>query len=147
LYTEVQAEHYQWYKEGSVLEGATHNTLKINEPGSYMVQVSEGACKALSDPHDVGEILATNTGFTIQHVELFPNPVVNHLSLRIYLNEPAKVRLTLYDFQGTELWSKDLESVSSYTAPKIDVSNYPPGIYFIKIAAGQEVLTSKIIKR
>ncbi len=147
LYTDAQAENYQWYKEGMVLEGATQNTLIINETGSYMVQVSEGNCNALSDPHEVEEILATNTNFTIQQVEIFPNPVVNHLSTRIYLNETAEIRLTLYDFQGTELWSQDLESISSYTASKIDVSNYSPGIYFIKIAAGQEVLTRKIIKR
>ena len=147
LYTDVQAENYQWYKEGLVLEGATQNRLIINEIGSYMVQVSEENCKALSDPHEVEEILATNTNFTIQQVEIFPNPVVNRLSVRIYLNETAEIKLTLYNFQGTELWSQNLESISSYTAPKIDVSNYPPGIYFIKIAAGQEVLTSKIIKR
>ena len=147
LYTDVQVENYQWYKEGLVLEGATQNTLIINETGSYMVQLSEGYCNALSDPHEVEEILGTNANFTIQQVEVFPNPVVNNLSLRIYLNKITEIGLALYDFQGTRIWSQILESGSSYAAPKIDVSNYPPGIYFIKIAAGQEVLTSKIIKR
>ncbi|GJM29968.1 MAG: hypothetical protein DHS20C17_26030 [Cyclobacteriaceae bacterium] len=148
LLVEEQATHYQWYKDGIVLEGSTSNSLKVHETGSYTVQISEDNCTNISEPFVAEDIrIFTQDNYTFEQVDIFPNPVVSHMTVEIHLNGSAPTSLAVYDFQGTILHTQDLGVVTSGTISQLDVSDLTSGIYFIKIASAHEVVSRKFIKK
>lgn len=73
-------------------------------------------------------------------MQVYPNPVSNQLT--IYNNETTIDRIEIYDFAGKQIISSQ-QSINKHT---IDVSNYPAGIYLIKIYSEKYVQTATIIK-
>lgn len=54
------AYSYQWYKEGNKIEGAVEASYQASEPGSYYVEVSNGACTKKSPTVSVNYFTAEN---------------------------------------------------------------------------------------
>lgn len=54
------AYSYQWYKEGSKIDGAVEAVYKASEPGSYYIEVSNGACTKKSPTVSVNYFTAEN---------------------------------------------------------------------------------------
>jgi hypothetical protein len=149
LITEQPATYYQWYKDRVVLEGATQNFLKITKPGSYMVQIADENCSNISEPFVVQEAtaFANSDDYIFEQVEIYPNPVENQLTARIFINESTHTRITIVDFQGNPVLTQDLGKVASAYISTLNLSSLPAGLYFIKITAGQEVVSRKFVKR
>lgn len=148
LSIDQQADHYQWYKEGVVIEGADQNLLKITEPGNYLVQTSLGnRCTATSKPLYVEIPRPTaRVSQTINQVDLFPNPVADNLNLQIHLSASAEANVSIHDFLGNVVMDQNLGIVNAHFVEKLNLSHYPSGVYIIKINAGQEVVSRRFIK-
>lgn len=72
--------------------------------------------------------------------ELYPNPVVDHVALRVE-SEAAAV---LFDAFGRRVASV---RCAAGEVAKIDLSDYPAGCYFVRIVVGDRVYNRPIIKR
>ncbi len=65
--TDKAGNKYEWYKNGTLIQGASANSYLVKEIGKYSVKVTNGTCSASSIPVDVtGTIdpkpVLTNTG-------------------------------------------------------------------------------------
>src|SRR5690606_30124659 len=74
-----------------------------------------------------------------ENIHVYPNPVSETLNIGL-LGLVSEV--TLYNFGGQVLLQK-----TESTNIAIDMNNYQPGIYFIKIADSNSITVHKIIKR
>ncbi len=86
----------------------------------------------------VVEVLSVDNFNSIDDVSVFPNPVVDIVSIEI----PETIRVSqiiLYSLSG-----KKLETTRETT---IDISGYSTGVYFLKIITTRGSITKKIIKR
>lgn len=86
LLTSSPAPAYQWYLDGGLIDGATEQTLIVEVPGFYTVEVfAANGCSVLSEPQQVITVGIENAFgdvFTIQ-----PNPARDV----IYVKAPASV--------------------------------------------------------
>lgn len=115
------------------------------EPGEYNAEIHFTSYPEVGTPIidvtmnvvtggvSVSENNNLSDGFTV-----FPNPVSGNLFIEVY-DIPCKLSLT--NNQGILLKSKTLNTKSS----QIDLSEYKPGIYFIKIEAGDKSLFKKLV--
>ncbi len=82
-------------------------------------------------------------GFTYN---LYPNPVIDHLDLEVYLPRPANVKMQLSDRQGrlikAENWGRLPEGISSR---QIDMSLYLRGEYVLNIWLEDSYGVSEVI--
>ena len=69
---------------------------------------------------------------------IYPNPVSS--DLMIEKNQDSPGQLFLYDLAGHQILSETINKKK-----EISVSNYNPGIYFLKVKTGQHTLVKKII--
>ena len=65
--TDKAGNNYEWYKNGTLIQGASANSYLVKEIGKYSVKVTNGTCSSSSIPVDVtGTIdpkpVLTNTG-------------------------------------------------------------------------------------
>jgi hypothetical protein len=80
---------------------------------------------------------------TVSKFDIFPNPVKSDLVIKYSQNlVPDHSTIQIYNLTGQVLLEKSIEN----SREKIDCSSIPQGIYFVKIMAGETVMTKKMIK-
>ncbi len=77
-------------------------------------------------------------------ISLFPNPVVNALSVDLGTSLDHPINVAVYDFIGQELIKLIVKP--NTRAINIDTSELETGVYFIKIQNGSQELTRKFAK-
>ncbi|MEM7367380.1 MAG: PQQ-dependent sugar dehydrogenase [Bacteroidota bacterium] len=83
--------------------------------------------------------------FGVGAIRLFPNPVVDRLTLEFSeINEQAFIRLT--NLQGQTVFLRKWVGSSENEDKGIDVKFLPTGIYIYEISDGTKTITGKLIK-
>ena len=85
----------------------------------------------------VVKILGTN-----KDIAVFPNPTKDHLSL-VFGNEFLEGNLSLFDLTGKKL---ETYSISSQNKISLNLTNYDPQIFVVRISNGLKARTFKISK-
>lgn len=131
----------QWYFNGSAIEGATGNTYKPSEAGTYSLQVTVDGCTSqLSD-----EVPVIVTGIAQQsetQLRLYPNPVGETL----YIISPyptAKMNVRLAPMNGKQIESRTTTNATL----AIDVRDYPAGLYIAVIECKGQRYYVKFVKQ
>lgn len=78
---------------------------------------------------------------------IYPNPSTGLLNIKFKPEEVQSVDMDLYDLSG-RLVRKLIDRKTIQPEPQtlqVDISDQPPGIYFIRIAAGNEVKTERVV--
>ncbi len=77
---------------------------------------------------------------------VYPNPSGGLINIKIQLAEEEWVQLDLYDLNGRLIRNllSEIQLPELRTIP-IDISDQPPGIYFVKITAGNMEKTERVI--
>ncbi len=126
-----------WYFNDVVIPGATGQSITATESGVYKAEVTVGACKTI----DSYEFVVTGLEDESLGITVYPNPVVDELIIQ-GLNK-VKV-ITIVSNTGLQLQTLEVSESSA----KINMTNYPAGLYLIKlIGSNNAVSTFKVIKK
>ena len=97
------------------------------------VQVT-GPCQTLTGMEEV------NSSSTIN---IFPNPATNQLTID---NGKWKIEsVAIYDVTGREVYSENHQTPNSKSQTLLDVSNFPEGVYVVRIQTTEFNETKKLI--
>jgi len=133
----------QWYLNGAKIAGATADSFKPMQAGSYAVKVTVDTCSSkLSDPIEikvVTEILPTDFD-----VKLSPNPVTTELNLVFPDNAVEQTRtVEVMDLQGRVL-SSVTGTTNEFT---MDVSSLSPSLYILRATHAGQTKIFKLVKK
>ena len=75
------------------------------------------------------------------------NPNPNHGVFTISMDNPEreKIGLTIFNIEGKLVFSKDILNPNDIMSQKIDLSDLPSGVYFVKIKIGELTKSKKLI--
>jgi len=128
----------QWYRNDTLITGATNQTDSLNGFGNYYDIVTLNGCT--SDTSNV--IVFTNAGIketTLNNaVQIYPNPANDY----IIIEAPQKAEIEILNIQGQLI--KTILSTNSKT--KVDVSAMPKGLFIIKLKIGQKIAVKRFVK-
>jgi hypothetical protein len=79
-----------------------------------------------------------NTQLSHEGIKLFPNPVGDHLNVRLF--EGKVISAKILSLNGQEIMEVKVNE------DKIDLSDLKPGTYIISIDAGKKLINEKISK-
>jgi hypothetical protein len=80
------------------------------------------------------------------HINVFPNPVTDKLSLILPKNELTSNGSSI-DIRIYNAWAKEVKALHVQAENFVaDVSEFPTGVYFVKIMLKEKMLVSKFIK-
>jgi subtilisin family serine protease len=83
-------------------------------------------------------------------VEIYPNPFQDHFFIRIPVLDPegSTIYLEIFELLGREIYKREFSTSISGTQLCIDtLSNWPSGIYFIKLTIATEtIIKQKLLK-
>jgi bacillolysin len=134
---------YQWYKDGILINGATNQTYKPTQDGSYTVKITNtNSCSATSDSYPY---IVNGIGTTVLDaaVRIYPNPASEAIYIEAPLNGNNVININVYSVIGKLIYQ---ETYTNNGQPHpINVSGIAAdGIYFIKLQSGAESTTRKI---
>ncbi|HVI44319.1 MAG TPA: PKD domain-containing protein [Chitinophaga sp.] len=136
------ARSYQWYRNGSVIPGATTRTIRAKADGSYYVTVGSGGdCNATSAPLAMIITAVNEAVLTANPLKIFPNPSAGAVYLQLE-KQPAKpLYIAVYNHTGLMVHSvlvKDKQTV-------MDLSRLPKGIYYVQVQGTEKQKAIQVI--
>lgn len=81
----------------------------------------------------------SSTDFEGNTFKVYPNPVVNVLNIQ---SNEAVSKVAVYNVLGQNVYSKTPNAIS----PKVDMSTFKSGVYFVEVTIGNSTKTVKVIK-
>jgi len=126
---------YQWLdcdNNYAPILGETNQSFTATANGSYAVEVTQNGCVDTSTCEQVNNVGINEIN---SRITLHPNPTTGILELQ---GISSSFKVDVYDYAG-----KCLNSTSRST---IDLSDYPSGIYLLKVAYGDKTEELRVVK-
>jgi|GEM_PF-6692003 len=95
---------------------------------------------------DLTEVVSVPTTNIITMVNIYPNPAHYQLNIELNQKHPALVEIVICDLLG-DIVKNVTSNVSDVNKNliTIDISNFPKGMYIVKIITAQEVLAKSVL--
>ena len=127
---------YQWYLNGNPIPGANASNFEPSITGDYSLELTnENGCSVKSEFVNYTGIDAIDSS---ELLSLFPNPVINNLTL-VFKSDNAK---EVFVFAAT---GQLIQTRSFKKSGSIDFSEFPAGIYILAIKQDHVYSHFKII--
>jgi hypothetical protein len=80
------------------------------------------------------------------HLQVQPNPARDYISVSMELSSPQNVRIELYNLEGCAVKSLFQNNEDTgYFSRSFKIADLPKGIYLLKVNAGSQVVSKKIV--
>lgn len=136
-------EGNQWLLNGTIIEGATSKTYEPFISGEYSLRVSKNGCE--------GEV---NKEFFVTGMEpeewhalvIYPVPATDEITIRRSETFTGKTvqNLQVYNSKGENILSARVNLNKSI---KLDISNWPSGVYLMKFSEGNNIFVRRLVKQ
>ena len=158
----IITDTYQWYEEGyryPVLEAVEtyRNTLTgkiLLSRDAYFYHPAEQAYL----PEDAANRAALELKASARNAKMlekeenilsfqcYPNPVKEHLTTELNFRESVTVEVGLWDMSGRLIRQFPMKSDVTFYRENLDLQSFPRGYYLVKVIAGDETVSRKIVK-
>jgi len=136
---------YQWYMDSTLITGATFQNYTIPQSGTYSVAVIDiNGCSTLSAPF-TGTYTTIGELEEAVHFNVFPVPSDGNIQIVLETVENETYTLELTNIVGELIYSRNLENLSGQFHYTFNLSEYGPGVYFVKLNNGAEGFSRKVI--
>ncbi len=101
----------------------------------------------LSEIDTIGTEPATaihNINSSFQQLLIYPNPACNVFQISMNSKEAMNIKIEVLNCAGTVLMKRAVRN--EFDSLDIDLSDFPEGIYFVKLSNKLETITKKIVK-
>ncbi|MEI6050936.1 MAG: T9SS type A sorting domain-containing protein, partial [Bacteroidota bacterium] len=82
----------------------------------------------------------------VDWLTIFPNPVMDQLTVKTSADDGVKINMTVFDLWGNLLVKKDWDTRLNKEI-QLDMTGFPPGMYLLEITGGDRRIVRKIIKQ
>ncbi len=134
---------YEWRNESGDIVSTEEDLVGVL-PGIYSLEVTDGTGCVILDSNILVDFTVEVAAFGDGDVRLFPNPTKRELYLKMKLQGEEPVTVKIADVTGRIFLKTKKETISEKTY-SFDLSGYPKGVYFVRVQAGEKVLTRRII--
>ena len=138
---------YQWFRNDTLISGATQSTYIVPVTGAYSVELTDtNGCNASSSQVPV---TITNVGISEVNasfkLSVYPNPASGSFNVVYTGADDKNIQLNMFNILGQSIKQENL-SFSNDKNKSIDISGLPKGVYLLQfMQQGGQLLTEKMI--
>lgn len=135
------AGYYQWYLNGTIINGATSQSYAPLQNGNYTVVISDSnSCEATSTPYSYNSA-GIEEGVISSDISIYPNPVGDEFTVLFLKITTGEIEIV--NALGEMVYSDVLNNKQK----TINCKSFPAGIYFLKISANEKSFTKLLVKQ
>lgn len=140
--TATSGPEYQWFLNGTPIDGATGQSYTPLESGIYTVRASDGSnCRPISGPISI-VISGAGQPAWARQFSVFPNPVGDALYIRAPRDAAFEVRAL--NAEGKEVMPRQLLHAG---APAIPTGGWTKGVYLLQVHYQGEATGYRVVKQ
>jgi hypothetical protein len=138
ILTATSGTTFQWYKENTIIAGATTANYTPKEDGNYSTIISINGCfSSMSEPFEFINTSAKQDAYTIN---VGPNPFTNYIQLNYNVPSVRTVTISLFSMVSSK---KVYEAREVLPNAQVPISNLAPGIYMVQIVSDDNRIVEK----
>ncbi|MFT2007421.1 alkaline phosphatase PhoX [Pontibacter sp. 13R65] len=129
--------------------GATTQTLTVDTPGTYSVEVtSANGCKATGSVEVIKKNGNGNDLVPVKLIQVYPSPFVDGTNIKISMPEQATVVLEVHDMKGklVQTLFKGIMKVGDHSFEFTPTTPSENGIYLVRFQVNNQKSTTKIVQ-
>ncbi|OJJ15993.1 hypothetical protein BKI52_35055 [marine bacterium AO1-C] len=142
----TNAETYTWYFNFEPIAGATNANYTPEANGKYYLVIQKDGCSATSNVIDLTTITGIGESNLSRSITLSPNPASDQVEISINSHLQGRYKLWLVNTQGKKFNIGEGIKAKAVLKKRLQLKNYPTGIYQILIELGQQKGIKKLIK-
>lgn len=136
-------DNYQWYVDGTIIDGATQASFTPSQTGNYTVVTSNSNCSSESAPFWFDYILSVSENNKPIDFSLYPNPCQEKISV---LSTESITRIRIYNTQGVELINKQTKEKEQLNSIELNTNQLASGVYYFLIETANNKSLKKVVK-
>ena len=134
----------QWYESGEILTGATGQTYTPVTSGVFKLLVTlNTGCTDTSASFVY--VVPPKTGANDISLAIYPVPANTVLKVFFTAKANSNLTMSLINSVGETVFKNNQQIPAGNFGTALNVSNYPPGTYILKLLLGTKVYANKII--
>jgi hypothetical protein len=125
--------------------GVTGTSISINPGQYYYLQIVDSrGCRLRKDSNGFVNVEEQQL---ISGIKIYPNPVMRNTEVNIEfaLSKNESVHIVIYDFAARKIVDISDNALAGVYKKTIFVDNLPKGMYYLKMVAGHESITRKLL--
>lgn len=79
-------------------------------------------------------------------LKLTPNPTSGEINLEINFGDVEPITVLVLDANGHRLEELRINNIEKITRTKLDMNNYPPGVYFFLVTSSTKQKNIRLVK-
>jgi hypothetical protein len=143
MLTSSQSTGNQWYFDGTLVEGATENTITITEIGVYTVRTSVDDCVSETSDEFDAIILGVEENGAGQ-IQVLPNPVTDELVVLVEGSGAEVFNIIVIDAMGRRVFS---ETARGTDPQRFNMRNLSQGSYYVVVQTAGRTYSPRVVKR
>ncbi len=146
LFAIAGATTYQWYFNTNLINGATDYFYVASSSGDYNVVATDGnGCEVEAAVFNV--LASAQAAVGSSSMQVFPNPTHDKVTIqKSQVASGTAIEISIYNMMGEIIRNRYTDSRTKNQELTIDVSQLPPGMYWLEIKSGEKIFRSKFIK-
>ena len=135
--TTAAATTYQWYYNGTLINGATSQNYTPSQDGIYVVRTTDanGCVNVYSKGYSYSNTTAIEE-LEGKNISIFPNPSTGIFDIDLNYANPTKLMVVVYDIFGKE-------AMTIKNSSRIDLTDVANGVYTMSISLDDKKATYK----
>ena len=127
------------------LGNSTASMIPNVTQGAYSITITDANGCTINETVTVDSIFnSVNILNQVNNFSITPNPTNGIINIQLELSETAMVGFDLLDIRGQFLQSFEQSNLKEKQF-EMDLSNYPDGIYLVRLMIGNQVLTKRLV--
>lgn len=146
----VDAQQYQWYRNGTMIPGAVNRNLVVALPGAYRVEIADNnTCTSLSQPFDVilTDVNEEGVAGHVNDLRVFPNPTNGQFTLETVTSTAGAVRIELVNNLGETVMTINEATNGGQFRTTVTMGDLAAGVYNVVMTAGNERWTVRLVRQ
>jgi len=146
LFANPGAVSYQWYFNGNIIPGATDYYYIAPASGDYNVVATDAnSCEVEAVIFNVfASVQSQSNG---SQLTIFPNPAAETITVSGYRLAGTTAGFSIYNMLGEMVMPVQERAIGKQMEEVLDISQVPPGIYYLQVNNGSQKLRTKFIKQ